>query len=64
MSPLPEQPGKTSVASFVRQIWAKIGQQAAMIGTTGIVAPGRKEYGALTTPDPVTLHSLNVRAFK
>lgn len=50
--------GKTSVASFVRQIWAKIGQQAAMIGTTGIVAPGRKEYGALTTPDPVTLHSL------
>jgi UDP-N-acetylmuramoyl-L-alanyl-D-glutamate--2,6-diaminopimelate ligase len=50
--------GKTSVASFVRQIWEKIGQQAAMIGTTGIVAPGRKEYGALTTPDPVTLHAL------
>lgn len=50
--------GKTSVASFVRQIWEKIGQQSAMIGTTGIVAPGRKEYGALTTPDPVTLHSL------
>ncbi|MEP2979709.1 MAG: UDP-N-acetylmuramoyl-L-alanyl-D-glutamate--2,6-diaminopimelate ligase [Lentilitoribacter sp.] len=50
--------GKTSVASFVRQIWDKIGQRAAMIGTTGIVAPGRKEYGALTTPDPVTLHSL------
>lgn len=50
--------GKTSVASFVRQIWEKTGQQAAMIGTTGIVAPGREEYGALTTPDPVTLHSL------
>lgn len=50
--------GKTSVASFVRQIWEKIGQQAAMIGTTGIVAPVRKEYGALTTPDPVTLHAL------
>ncbi len=50
--------GKTSVASFVRQIWEKIGEQSAMIGTTGIVAPGRKEYGALTTPDPVTLHAL------
>jgi UDP-N-acetylmuramoyl-L-alanyl-D-glutamate--2,6-diaminopimelate ligase len=50
--------GKTSVASFIRQIWEKIGQQSAMIGTTGIVAPGRKEYGALTTPDPITLHSL------
>jgi len=29
-----------------------------MIGTTGVVAPGRVDYGTLTTPDPVKLHSL------
>src|SRR5690606_16057839 len=26
--------------------------------TTGVVAPGRNEYGSLTTPDPVELHKL------
>ncbi|PRX11690.1 UNVERIFIED_ORG: UDP-N-acetylmuramoylalanyl-D-glutamate--2,6-diaminopimelate ligase [Martelella mediterranea] len=50
--------GKTSVASFTRQIWAFAGHPAAMIGTTGVIAPGRKDYGALTTPDPVVLHAL------
>ena len=50
--------GKTSVASFLRQIWAHAGEQAAMLGTTGVVAPGRIEYGTLTTPDPVALHRL------
>ena len=50
--------GKTSVASFVRQIWERQGLAAASIGTTGVVAPGRNEYGALTTPDPVELHRL------
>ena len=50
--------GKTSVASFTRQIWAHSGLSAAMIGTTGVVAPGRNEYGSLTTPDPVSLHAL------
>lgn len=50
--------GKTSVASFTRQIWAHAGFAAAMIGTTGVIAPGRNDYGALTTPDPVTLHKL------
>jgi UDP-N-acetylmuramoyl-L-alanyl-D-glutamate--2,6-diaminopimelate ligase len=50
--------GKTSVAAFVRQIWASAGKQAASIGTTGVVAPGRNEYGSLTTPDPVELHRL------
>ena len=42
--------GKTSVASFVRQIWAFAGHAAAQIGTTGVIAPGREDYGALTTP--------------
>lgn len=50
--------GKTSVASFTRQIWAHAGHASAMIGTTGVVAPGRNHYGSLTTPDPVTLHQL------
>ncbi len=50
--------GKTSVASFTRQIWAFAGHSAAMIGTTGVVSPTRNEYGALTTPDPVSLHKL------
>jgi UDP-N-acetylmuramoyl-L-alanyl-D-glutamate--2,6-diaminopimelate ligase len=48
--------GKTSVAAFTRQIWEHAGFAAASIGTTGVVAPGRNEYGSLTTPDPVALH--------
>jgi UDP-N-acetylmuramoyl-L-alanyl-D-glutamate--2,6-diaminopimelate ligase len=50
--------GKTSVAAFTRQIWQQAGLAAASIGTTGVVAPGRDEYGSLTTPDPVALHRL------
>jgi UDP-N-acetylmuramoyl-L-alanyl-D-glutamate--2,6-diaminopimelate ligase len=50
--------GKTSVASFTRQIWEHAGYAAASIGTTGVIAPGRNEYGSLTTPDPVALHRL------
>lgn len=50
--------GKTSVAAFTRQIWEQAGFAAASIGTTGVVAPGRNEYGSLTTPDPVALHEL------
>jgi len=50
--------GKTSVAAFTRQIWEKAGFAAASIGTTGVVAPGRNDYGSLTTPDPVALHQL------
>ncbi|MCR4266054.1 UDP-N-acetylmuramoyl-L-alanyl-D-glutamate--2,6-diaminopimelate ligase [Nitratireductor sp. ZSWI3] len=50
--------GKTSVAAFTRQIWKHAGLSAASIGTTGVVAPGRDEYGELTTPDPIALHRL------
>ena len=50
--------GKTSVVSFTRQIWAHAGLASASIGTTGVVAPGRDDYGTLTTPDPVALHRL------
>lgn len=50
--------GKTSVASFTRQIWAYAGHAAAQIGTTGVISPLRNDYGSLTTPDPVSLHHL------
>jgi len=49
--------GKTSVASFARQIWEALGEPAVNIGTTGVegsyTAPGIH-----TTPDPLTLHRL------
>jgi UDP-N-acetylmuramoyl-L-alanyl-D-glutamate--2,6-diaminopimelate ligase len=48
--------GKTSVAAFVRQIWARLGFEAASLGTIGIVSPKVNVYGSLTTPDPVALH--------
>ncbi len=48
--------GKTSVASFTRQIWTTLGFSAASIGTVGVVSPKGEKYGALTTPDPVELH--------
>ncbi|HEX9462092.1 MAG TPA: UDP-N-acetylmuramoyl-L-alanyl-D-glutamate--2,6-diaminopimelate ligase [Alphaproteobacteria bacterium] len=48
--------GKTSVASFARQIWARLGTKAASLGTLGLVAPHLERPGSLTTPDPVALH--------
>jgi UDP-N-acetylmuramoyl-L-alanyl-D-glutamate--2,6-diaminopimelate ligase len=50
--------GKTSVASFTRQIWTALGHVAASIGTIGVVTPAGEAYGALTTPDPVELHHI------
>ncbi|PLW75550.1 UDP-N-acetylmuramoyl-L-alanyl-D-glutamate--2,6-diaminopimelate ligase [Cohaesibacter celericrescens] len=47
--------GKTSIASFLRQIWASQGIAAANIGTIGIEGPKGTRYGGLTTPDPVGL---------
>jgi UDP-N-acetylmuramoyl-L-alanyl-D-glutamate--2,6-diaminopimelate ligase len=48
--------GKTSVAAFARQIWQRLGHDAASIGTIGLVSPKRTVYGSLTTPDPIALH--------
>ncbi len=48
--------GKTSVASFTRQIWARLGIAAGSLGTLGIDAPGYQKILPLTTPDPVELH--------
>jgi UDP-N-acetylmuramoyl-L-alanyl-D-glutamate--2,6-diaminopimelate ligase len=53
--------GKTSVADFARQIFTTCGRQAASLGTIGIVAPSGPVYGALTTPDPVSLHQTLAR---
>ena len=47
--------GKTSIASFLRQIWSLSGECAANIGTIGIDGPNGSSYGGLTTPDPVGL---------
>ena len=47
--------GKTSTASFTRQIWADAGLKAASVGTLGIEAPDGLRPGAMTTPDPVAL---------
>ncbi len=48
--------GKTSVVSFVRQIWQGLGYEAASLGTVGLVAPGGAHKLIHTSPDPVTLH--------
>ncbi len=50
--------GKTSVAVFVRQIWAAMGFRAASLGTIGIVGPEGTKYLAHTTPDPVQVAAL------
>jgi UDP-N-acetylmuramoyl-L-alanyl-D-glutamate--2,6-diaminopimelate ligase len=49
--------GKTSVVEFLRQIWTVLDRPAASVGTLGLIATGERRPGALTTPDPVALHS-------
>ncbi len=49
--------GKTSVASFLRQIWTASGRAAASLGTTGVMFEGQERPLAHTTPDPVALHA-------
>jgi UDP-N-acetylmuramoyl-L-alanyl-D-glutamate--2,6-diaminopimelate ligase len=48
--------GKSSVADFVRQIFASLGRNAASLGTLGVVTSDGASYGSLTTPDPIGLH--------
>ncbi len=48
--------GKTSVVSFVRQIWAHAGLRGASLGTLGLMVGDRHVPGELTTPDSLTLH--------
>lgn len=47
--------GKTSVATFVRQIWVELGLAAVNLGTTGVEGAWTAPL-AHTTPEPITLH--------
>ncbi len=49
--------GKTSVATFTRQIWEALGLAAVNLGTTGVEGAVRAPLSH-TTPEPVTLHRL------
>ena len=48
--------GKSSIVSFVRQIWAACGIAGASVGTVGIETSRGLLPGELTTPDALSLH--------
>ncbi len=50
--------GKTSVASFLRQLWAEEGFQAASLGTIGVISPNGTQTLRHTTPEPIELHAI------
>ncbi|WP_422001997.1 UDP-N-acetylmuramoyl-L-alanyl-D-glutamate--2,6-diaminopimelate ligase [Roseovarius mucosus] len=49
--------GKTSVATFTRQIWERMGLAAVNLGTTGVEGAYSAPLGH-TTPEPITLHRM------
>jgi len=49
--------GKTSVASFTRQIWEELGFKAVNIGTNGVQGVVTR-FVSQTTPDPIILHGI------
>jgi len=53
--------GKTSVATFTRQIWMALGHAAINIGTTGVEGAWEAP-SAHTTPDPITLQAMLAEA--
>jgi len=55
--------GKTSVVSFMRQIWHHLGLSAASLGTLGLIVEGKPlppptGTDGMNTPDPVRLHQI------
>ena len=50
--------GKSSVADFTRQIFTRLGFEAASLGTLGVGRSSGTTYGSLTTPDPIALHKM------
>ncbi len=48
--------GKTSVTTFLRQIWDYAGHEAANIGTIGVTTKAGTKSSGLTTPSPEVLH--------
>lgn len=53
--------GKTSVATFVREIWTAMGFRAASLGTVGVVSPAGVMELEHTTPDAMTLQEIAAR---
>ena len=53
--------GKTSVATFARQIWVQLGRSAVNLGTTGVEGVWTHPLHH-TTPDPITLHRVLAQA--
>ncbi|MEI7599028.1 MAG: UDP-N-acetylmuramoyl-L-alanyl-D-glutamate--2,6-diaminopimelate ligase [Aestuariivirga sp.] len=53
--------GKTSVATFVREIWTAMGFPAASLGTVGVVSPSGTIELEHTTPDAMKLQELAAR---
>ncbi|WP_251374065.1 UDP-N-acetylmuramoyl-L-alanyl-D-glutamate--2,6-diaminopimelate ligase [Ponticoccus alexandrii] len=49
--------GKTSVSTFVRQIWQELGLRAVNLGTTGVEGDWQAPLRH-TTPEPITLHRM------
>ncbi|MGH1416700.1 MAG: UDP-N-acetylmuramoyl-L-alanyl-D-glutamate--2,6-diaminopimelate ligase [Pelagimonas sp.] len=49
--------GKTSVATFARQIWQALGLRAVNLGTTGVEGDWTAPLSH-TTPEPITLHGM------
>lgn len=53
--------GKTSVATFARQLWEEMAEPAVNLGTTGV--EGAWSYPLKhTTPEPITLHRVLAQA--
>ncbi|GGA46685.1 UDP-N-acetylmuramoyl-L-alanyl-D-glutamate--2,6-diaminopimelate ligase [Pelagibacterium lentulum] len=48
--------GKTSVVTFLRQIWDYAGLKGASLGTLGLMVGDEHIPGELTTPDALSLH--------
>ncbi|MGR3659598.1 MAG: UDP-N-acetylmuramoyl-L-alanyl-D-glutamate--2,6-diaminopimelate ligase, partial [Paracoccaceae bacterium] len=55
--------GKTSVATFTRQIWTALGFNAINLGTTGVEGAYETPLHH-TTPEPITLHRLLAAAVR
>ncbi len=53
--------GKTSVATFTRQIWEALGRIAVNLGTTGVEGAWTHPLKH-TTPEPITLHRVLAQA--
>lgn len=53
--------GKTSVSTFLRQIWTALGRDAINLGTTGVEGAWTTPLSH-TTPEPITLHRVLAEA--